>query len=144
MAIPTDWQVETGTMAQARQTAAAYGIPVCSQWRRRQLLDAVKAGLAPLRAQAQQQAAPEPELTPRTPQEAQAAQGLAALQEARTMRKARPALPGEALPPEPPVWGVHGPQLPIFSPAARPAWMLAPWAGRPPVTVKAWPLYPQI
>jgi hypothetical protein len=51
-AIPTDWQVETGTMSDARALAAAFAIPVQRSWRRRQLLDAVKAGLAPLRAAA--------------------------------------------------------------------------------------------
>ena len=50
--IPTDWQVETGTMAQARASAAAFGIATKASWKRRELLDAVKAGLAPLRAAA--------------------------------------------------------------------------------------------
>jgi hypothetical protein len=51
-AIPTDWQVEVSTMAEARATAEAFAIPVKRSWRRRELLDAVKAGLAPLRAAA--------------------------------------------------------------------------------------------
>lgn len=163
--IPTDWRIEISTMAQVRAVAAFFGITVKASWRRRELLDAVKAGLAPLRAQAQATPAPEP--TPRTPQEAQAAQGLQALRQARADRaarlrpadrallicealqavqalsQARPTLPGEALPPAPPAWGGPGPELPGLPPAARPAWMLAPWAGRPPVPLKVWPLYPQ-
>jgi hypothetical protein len=39
-------------MAQARATAAAFGIATKASWKRRELLDAVKAGLAPLRAPA--------------------------------------------------------------------------------------------
>lgn len=55
--IPTDWKVETSTMAQVRAVAAVFNIPVKASWRRRELLDAVKAGLAPLRLKA---AAPAP------------------------------------------------------------------------------------
>lgn len=47
--LPTDWEIEIGTMAQARLVAATFGIPVRTGWKRRQLLDSVKAGLAPLR-----------------------------------------------------------------------------------------------
>lgn len=39
-------------MAQARATAAAFGIATKASWKRRDLLDAVKAGLTPLRAAA--------------------------------------------------------------------------------------------
>ena len=56
-ALPTDWRVEIGTMADARALADSLGIPVKRSWRRRQLLDAVKAGLAPLRAAAAETAA---------------------------------------------------------------------------------------
>lgn len=61
-ALPTDWQVEIGTMAEARALADSLGIPVKRSWHRRQLLDAVKAGLAPLRA-----AAPAPAPAPALP-----------------------------------------------------------------------------
>ena len=63
-ALPTDWQVEIGTMAEARVLADSLGIPVKRSWRRRQLLDAVKAGLAPLRAAAP---APAPAPAPALP-----------------------------------------------------------------------------
>lgn len=49
---------------------------------------------------------------PRTPSEAIACHGLSLIAEARIMRRVRPVLPGETLPPEPPVWGVPGPELP--------------------------------
>lgn len=50
--IPTDSCIETSTMAQARAVAAIFGIATKASWKRRELLDAVKAGLAPLRAAA--------------------------------------------------------------------------------------------
>jgi hypothetical protein len=51
-------------MAQARATAAAFGIAIKASWKRRELLDVVKAGLAPLRA-----AAPAPAPAPLLPGE---------------------------------------------------------------------------
>jgi len=47
--LPSDWEIETGTVARARLVAATVGIPIKASWKRRELLDSVKAGLAPLR-----------------------------------------------------------------------------------------------
>jgi hypothetical protein len=54
------WQIEISTMTEVRELARELGIPTKASWRRRQLLDSVKAGVAAM--QAPSAPAPEPEL----------------------------------------------------------------------------------
>jgi hypothetical protein len=58
------WQIEISTVAEVRELARELGIPTKASWRRRQLLDSVKAGVAAM--QSPSAPAPEP-LLPSAP-----------------------------------------------------------------------------
>jgi hypothetical protein len=60
------WQIEISTVTEVRELARELGIPTKASWRRRQLLDSVKAGIAAMQAPSTPAPAPEP-LLPSAP-----------------------------------------------------------------------------